>query len=129
MSGQIAYMVGSISSLYPHGAAKKLRLVAIAAAKRSPTAPDLPTFAESGLPGYQVNGWNGIVAPQGTPAALVKKLNAEIVAGFNAPDVLERLRKQSIELAVGAPEQMARHIRTEFARYSKLIKSIGLKVD
>ena len=129
ISGQIAYMVGSISSLYPHGAAKKLRLVAIAAAKRSPTAPDIPTFAESGMPGYQVNGWNGIVAPRGTPAALVKKLNAEIVAGFNAPDVLERLRKQSIELAVGAPEQMAQHIKSEFARYSKLITAIGLKVD
>jgi tripartite-type tricarboxylate transporter receptor subunit TctC len=129
MSGQIAYMVGSISSLFPHAAAGKLRLVAIAAAKRSPTAPDVPTFAESGMPGYQVNGWNGIVAPQGTPAAVVKKLNAEIVAGFNAPDVLERLRKQSIESAVGAPEQMAQHIRTELARYSKLIKTIGLKVD
>jgi tripartite-type tricarboxylate transporter receptor subunit TctC len=129
ISGQIAYMVGSISSLYPHGTAKKLRLVAIAAAKRSPTAPDIPTFAESGMPGYQVNGWNGIVAPRGTPAPLVKKLNAEIVAGFNAPDILERLRKQSIELAVGAPEQMAQHIKSEFTRYSKLINAIGLKVD
>ncbi|MGH8664666.1 MAG: Bug family tripartite tricarboxylate transporter substrate binding protein [Burkholderiales bacterium] len=129
ISGQIAYMVGSISSLYPHAVANKLRLVAIAAAKRSPTAPAVPTFAESGLPGYQVNGWNGIVAPRGTPAAVVKKLNAEVVAGFNSPDMLERLRKQSIESAVGAPEQMAQHIKTEFARYSKLIKSIGLKVD
>jgi tripartite-type tricarboxylate transporter receptor subunit TctC len=129
ISGQIAYMVGSISSLYPHAAASKLRLVAIAAAKRSPVVPAVPTFAEGGMPGYQVSGWNGIVAPRGTPAALVKKLNAEVVAGFNAPDVLDRLRKQSIELAVGTPEQMAQHIKSEFARYSKLIKAIGLKVD
>ena len=129
MSGQIAYMVGSISSLYPHAAAGKLRLLAIAAAQRSPTAPSIPTFAEGGMPGYQVSGWNGIVAPRGTPAALVKRLNADIVAGFNAPDVLERLRKQSIESAVGTPEQMAQHIKSEFARYSKLIKAIGLKVD
>jgi tripartite-type tricarboxylate transporter receptor subunit TctC len=59
----------------------------------------------------------------------VKKLNAELVAGFNAPDVLERLRKQSIESAVGSPEQMAQHVKSEFARYSKLIKAIGLKLD
>jgi len=129
ISGQIAYMVGSISSLYPHATANKLRLLGIAAAKRSPVVPAVPTFAEGGMPGYQVSGWNGIVAPRGTPAALVKKLNAEVVAGFNAPDVLDRLRKQSIELAVGAPEQMAEHIKSEFARYSKLIKAIGLKVE
>lgn len=129
ISGQIAYMVGSISSLYPHASANKLRLLGIAAAKRSAIAPAVPTFAEGGMPGYQVSGWNGIVAPSGTPAALVKKLNAEVVAGFNAPDVLERLRKQSIDLAVGAPEQMAAHIKSEYARYGKLIKAIGLKVD
>jgi tripartite-type tricarboxylate transporter receptor subunit TctC len=129
ISGQIAYMVGSISSLYPHASAGKLRLLAIAAAKRSATAPSVPTFAESGMPGYQVSGWNGMVAPRGTPPALVQRLNAEIVAGFNAPDVLERLRKQSIDSAVGTPEQMAQHIKSEFARYSKLIQAIGLKVD
>ena len=128
ISGQIAYMVGSISSLYPHGAANKLRLVAIAAAKRSPIIPSVPTFAEGGM-SYQVSGWNGIVAPRGTPPELIKKLNAEVVAGFNAPDVQERLGKQSIDSAVGTPEQMAQHIKSEFARYSKLIKAIGLKVD
>lgn len=129
ISGQISYMVGSISSLYPHATANKLRLLGIAAAKRSPAAPAVPTFAEGGMPGYQVSGWNGIVAPRGTPAPLVQKLSAEVIAGFNAPDVLDRLRRQSIELAVGPPEQMAEHIRSEFARYSKLIQAIGLKVD
>lgn len=129
ISGQISYMVGSISSLYPHATANKLRLLGIAAAKRSPAAPAVPTFAEGGMPGYQVSGWNGIVAPRGTPAPLVRRLSAEVVAGFNAPEVLDRLRKQSIELAVGPPEQMAEHIRSEFARYTKLIQAIGLKVD
>jgi tripartite-type tricarboxylate transporter receptor subunit TctC len=127
--GQIAMMLGSISSLYPSGAAKKIRLLAIASAKRSPGAPELPTFAESGMPGFQVSGWNCIVAPRGTSPAIVKRLNAEVVAGFGQADVLDRLKAQSIDSAVGTPEQLAAHIKTEFARYSKLIKTVGLKVD
>jgi tripartite-type tricarboxylate transporter receptor subunit TctC len=127
--GQISMMLGSISSLYPSGAAKKIRLIAIASAKRSAGAPELPTFAESGMPGFQVSGWNCIVAPRGTPPAIVKRLNAEVVAGFGQTDILERLKSQSIDAAVGTPEQLAAHIKTEFARYSKLIKSVGLKAE
>lgn len=129
IGGQIALMLGSISSLYPHGVTKKLRLVAVASGKRSAAAPEIPTFAESGMPGYQVSGWNCIVAPRGTPPEIIRRLNAEIVAGFNQPDILERLRKQSIDAATGTPEQLAAHIKSEFARYSKLIKTVGLKVE
>ena len=129
IGGQIALMLGSISSMYPHAAAKKLRLLAVASHKRSAAAPEIPTFAESGMPGYQVSGWNCIVAPRGTPPQIIRRLNAEIVAGFNQPDILERLRKQSIDPATGTPEQLAAHIKSEFARYSKLIKTVGLKVE
>jgi tripartite-type tricarboxylate transporter receptor subunit TctC len=129
IGGQIGVMLGSISSLYPHGAAKKLRLLAVASPKRSAGAPEIPTFAESGMPGFHVNGWNCIVAPRGTPPEIIKRLNAEVVAGFNQPEVIERLRKQSIDSAVGAPEQLAAHMKSEFARYSKLIKDVGLKID
>lgn len=129
ISGQIQFMLGSISSLQPHGVSKKLRLVAVASASRSATAPDLPTFAESGLPGYQVNGWNCIVVPAGTPRPIVERLNKAIVSGFAAPDIVERLRKQSIDPAVGTPEQLAAYIKSEFARYGKLIRSVNLKVD
>ena len=122
-------MLGSISSLYPHGVSKKLRLVAMASPKRAPGAPEIPTFAESGMPGFQVSGWNAIVAPRGTPPAVLKRLNAEIVAGFNQPDVVERLSKQSIEPVAGTPEQLAAYIKSERARYTKVIKAIGLKVD
>lgn len=129
VSGQINYMLGSISSLYPHSVTKRLRLLAVASAKRAGSAPAVPTFAESGMPGFQVNGWNGIVAPRGTPAAIVKRLNAEIVAGFAQPDVLERLRQQSIDPATGTPQQLAAHMKSEFARYDKLIKAVHLKIE
>ena len=129
IGGQIAYMLGSISSLYPHASTKKLRLLGVANAKRSPSAPEIPTFAESGMPGYQVSGWNCIVAPRGTPPQIVRRLNAEIVAGFRQPDVVERLRKQSIEAVAGTPEQLGAFIQSELARYRKLIKTVGLTVE
>jgi tripartite-type tricarboxylate transporter receptor subunit TctC len=129
ISGQISLMLGSISSLQPHAAVKKLRLLAVASSKRAAAAPDVQTFSESGMPGFQVSGWNAIVAPRGTPAPIVKRLNADIVAGFGEPDVQERLRKQSIDSATGAPEQLTAHMKTEFARYDKLIKAVNLKVD
>lgn len=129
IGGQIALMIGSISSLYPHATAKKLRLLAVASAKRSAAAPEIPTFAEGGIAGYRVSGWNALVAPRGTPQDVVKRLNTEIVAGFNQPDVLERLRKQSIDPATGTPPQLAAHIKAELARYDKLIKAVGLKVE
>jgi tripartite-type tricarboxylate transporter receptor subunit TctC len=129
ISNQISLMLGSISSLYPHAAVKKLRILAVASPKRAAAAPEVQTFAEGGMPGFQVSGWNGMVAPRGTPPQIVKRLNAEIVAGFNQPDVLERLKKQSIDPATGTPEQLAAHMKSEFARYDKLIKAVNLKVE
>jgi tripartite-type tricarboxylate transporter receptor subunit TctC len=129
ISGQINFMLGSISSLLPHAATKKLRLVAVASAKRAASAPELQTFAESGMPGFQVNGWNCIVAPRGTPSQIIKRLNTEIVAGFAQADVLERLKKQSIDPATGTPERLAAHMKSEFARYDKLIKAVNLRVE
>src|SRR5436190_6149859 len=127
--GQIQFFLGSISSVYPIGASKKIRMLAVAATKRTPSAPELPTFTESGMPGFQVNGWNCIVAPRGTPPQIIKRLNAEIVAGFKQPDVVDRLKKQSIEPVASTPEQLAAYIKSEHARYAKLIKAIGLTVE
>lgn len=129
IGGQIGLMLGSISTLYPHATAKKLRLLAVAGGKRSPAAPEIPTFAEGGVPGYQVNGWNCLVAPRGTPQAVIKRLNAEIVAGFGQREIVERLKVQSIDPAVGTPDQLAAYMKSELARYQKLIKAVGLKAE
>jgi len=127
VGGQIQYMLGSISSLLPH--VKKLKIVAVASAKRAASLPDVPTFAEAGMPDYRVSGWNGIVAPRGTPAAIIKRLNAEVAAGFKEPEVVERLRKQSIEPVAGTPEQFAAFMKSELERYRKLIKAVGMKLE
>ncbi|MBI4194636.1 MAG: tripartite tricarboxylate transporter substrate binding protein [Betaproteobacteria bacterium] len=129
IGGQIGLMLGSISSLYPHATAKKLRLLAVASAKRAAGAPEIPTFAEGGVAGFQVSGWNCIVAPRDTPPNVIKRLNAEVVTGFNQPDVIGRLRKQSIDAAVGTPPQLSAHIKSELARYRRLVTTVGLKID
>lgn len=129
IGGQISVMLGSISSLYPHATAKKLRVLAVASAKRSATAPELPTFAEGGLAGFHVNGWNCLVAPRATPPRVITRLNAEVVFGFNQADIRERFRKQSIDPAAGTPEQLAAYMKSEIARYHKLIKAVGLSAE
>lgn len=129
IGGQIGLMLGSISSLYPHATTKKLRLLAVASGKRSAAVPDVPTFSEAGMPGYQVSGWNCLVVPRGTPQSVIARLNADIAAGFRQPDLVERLRKQSIEPVAGTPGELAAHIKSELARYQKLIKAVGLKVE
>ena len=94
--------------------------------KRSGTAPDVPTFTEGGLAGFQVNGWNCVVAPRATPARIVARLNAAVMAEFAQADTMERLRKQGIDPAAGTPEQLAAYMKSEMARYAKLMKSVGL---
>ena len=127
IGGQISFMLGSISSLLPQ--AKKLKILAIASPKRSNSLPDVPTFREAGMANYQVSGWNCIVAPRGTPAPIVKRINAEIAAGFKQPDVVDRLVKQSIEPVAGTPEQLAAFMKSELERYRKLIKAIGMTLE
>ena len=129
IGGQISVMLGSISSLYPHATAKKLRTLAVAGAKRSAAAPELPTFAEGGLAGFQVHGWNCLVAPRATPLRVITRLNAEVVAGFNQADINERFRKQSIDPAAGTPDQLAAYMKSEIARYYQLVKAVGLSAE
>ena len=91
--------------------------------------PDIPTVAESGLPGYQTNTWNSLVVPRGTPAPIIQRLNTEVVAVLNEPEVQERLKQQGIDPDPGTPAQLAAHIKSEVARFDKLIKTIGLKPE
>ena len=91
MGGQVTMTFDNITTAWPLAKAGKLRALAVTTAKRSPIAPDVPTLAESGLPGYEVGSWQGVFAPAGTPPEIVKRLNAEIVKIINMPDVQEKL--------------------------------------
>ncbi len=129
IGGRCAYMFAGISAAQPHTVSGKLRALAVSTAKRSAAAPDIPTIAESGLPGYQMNTWNSLVVPRGTPMTIVQRLNTEIVGVLNEPEVKERLKQQGIDPDPGTPAQLAAFIKSEVARFDSLIKAIGLKTE
>ena len=127
LSGQIAYMFGGVSGMMPHAQSGKVRAIAVSSAKRSAAVPDIPTVAEGGLTGYGTNTWNSLVAPRGTPSAIVERLNTEVNGVLNQADVKDRLKRQGIDAEGGTQAQLLAHIKSEIVRYSVLIKQIGLK--
>ena len=123
------FMSGDLSTLMPQVRAGKLRALAITGAKRSALVPDLPTIAEAGVPGYEASGWVGILAPAGTPPAIVNRLNAEVNAILKLPDVRSQLAGNGADATGGSPEQFATFIEREIAKWAKIVKASGLKVE
>jgi tripartite-type tricarboxylate transporter receptor subunit TctC len=102
-------------------------VLGVSTAKRSQFLPAVPTIAEAGVPGYEVNSWTALFAPVGTPAAIVKSLNAEVEKALKQTDALDVLEKQGLEHAAGTPEEVASMIRTEVAKWTKVIRTMGIK--
>jgi tripartite-type tricarboxylate transporter receptor subunit TctC len=107
--------------------AKRIKALAISSRARFPALPDVPTFAESGLPGYESIGWFGFVAPAGTPPEVIARLNAAIVAALADPGVLERIRLLGAVPMPGTPEEFGRFIRAEYEKWAKVVKESGAK--
>lgn len=127
MAGQVQMLFVSIPSVLPHVQAGKLRAVAVSSAKRSASAPDIPTVAESGYPDFEYSNWNALFAPAGTPQQIVSKMNAEIVKILNDPEVNRRLTSQGADPAPGTPAALAKYMRTDHERWKKVISSAGIK--
>ena len=130
LSGQVQLMFDNLASSLPNVKAGKLRALAVTTLARSPAMPDLPTIAESGLPGFDLTTWFGLLVPAGTPHDIVVKLNAEIVRALNSKDMRERLEKMGAEPPPdNTPEHFAAFIRSEAAKYAKVVKASGARVD
>jgi len=129
MSGEVQLMFGTLVAILPHIKAGRLRALAVTGRNRSALLPEVPTLAESGLPGYEAGSWYGILAPAGTPSAIVGRLNAEINNAIWQPEVRERLAAEGAEVIGGTPEEFAVHIRSELARMKKLVREGGLRVE
>lgn len=129
MSGEIQLTPSGLLIAVPLIKAGRLKAIAVTGPKRVAAAPDVPTVAESGLPGYSVTGWWGILAPAKTPLPIVRRLNQEVAKALAAPDMKERLAADGIEPGGGAPEEFALMIQTEIATWSKVIKSAGIKAE
>ena len=127
LSGEISLYFGNIPTVIRQARAGKLRALAVTGAKRSPAAPDIPTVAESGVPGYEVSNWFGVAAPAKTPRAIVDRLNSEIVRALQSPDLRERLTGLGAEPVGNTPEQYTAFIHDEIAKWAKVIKSAGIK--
>ncbi len=125
LSGETTMTFGSLSALSPFVTTGKLRIIAVTGAKRSPLDPKIPTIAESGLKGYEMTPWYGLTAPRGTPTAIVDRLNTAVVAAIQSQETRERMMKVGYEPAGSTPQQLADYIRSELARYAKLVKTIG----
>ena len=129
VGGHIPLMVSSMLATLPQVRAGKLRVIAITTGRRSPAIPDVPTIAESGVPGYDATLWYGILAPAKTPEALVKRMNAELATTLKNADVVEKLSTQAVEPHHTTPEKFAALIRSEVAKWSKVITAAGVKTD
>lgn len=129
LGGRVQLSFASISSAVGHMKSGKLRAIATTGERRSSVAPELPTVAEAGLPGFEVGSFQGVFAPARTPASTIARLNREIVRGMNAPDSKARLATDGTETSDMSAEEFARWINTQVPMWTALAKSIGLKAD
>ena len=129
MGGQVTMTFDNITTAWTLAKAGKLRALAVTTANRSSVAPDVPTLAESGLPGFEVGSWQGVFAPVGTPPEIVKRLNAEIVKILNLPDVRDKLAGLGAELVGNTPEEFAVMVKAEVVKWADVVKKSGARVD
>ncbi|MGQ0749371.1 MAG: Bug family tripartite tricarboxylate transporter substrate binding protein [Betaproteobacteria bacterium] len=127
ITGQIDMMFNNLAAVTPHEKAGKLRVLALANGRRSAAAPQLPTMAESGVKGYAVEPWYGIVAPARTPKDIVSKLNATIVSFLKTPEVLQTFQQMGYEMIASTPEEFGVMIRTNIESFARVIEKAGIK--
>lgn len=129
LGGTIPLVYTAVAGAHGHVKSGKLKALAVSSAQRTSALPDVPTFVESGVPDFVVNSWVGLLAPAGTPAAVVTRLNTELNAVLNDATVREKLRVMGIEPAPGTPEQYRDEIRRDLDRYGAVVKSAGISVE
>jgi len=129
IAGQTDLCFNVVSSTLPNVRSGRLRAIAVTSAKRMPSEPDIPTVAESGVPGYEVNQWYGIIGPKGVPAPVVARLNGEVAKVLKTKEAADHLRNEGLVPASGTPEQFRTLIGNEIQLWRKVVADIGLKAE
>ena len=129
LSGQVEYLAGVISTGAPHVKSGKLRGLGVTSLKRSPILPDVPTIAEGGFAGFEASGWLGVAFPAKTPMTFVERMYKDSVATMAMPDVREQLQNAGLEPAVKDPAAFRGYVKSELAKWSRLIREAGIKAD
>jgi tripartite-type tricarboxylate transporter receptor subunit TctC len=126
-SGQVDWMIGSPISALPFIKGGRMRGIAVTSAARSKAMPELPTVAESGLAGYEVVAWFGMLAPAGTPAAVIDRLQAEAKRALNTPEVLRRMEIEGTDIVGSTPREFGIDVKAEFDKWRELVRKTGMK--
>ena len=129
LAGQVDVMFDNLPNVIQHVKAGKMKALGVSTVKRSPLAPEVPSISEAGVPGYDLSVWFGVLAPAGTPRDIIQRLNVEIVKILQSPDVKERFLKQGVDVQTGTPEQFDALVKSEVARWAKVIKDAGIRAD
>jgi tripartite-type tricarboxylate transporter receptor subunit TctC len=129
IGGEVQMTFASLPAALPHIRAGRVRALAVGSARRSPALPDLPTVAEAALPGFDVSAWNGILAPRGTPRAVVDRLNQELRRISQLPEIRERAAAQGAELVTSTPGEFATYIQAQIAKWGKVVGVAGVRAD
>jgi tripartite-type tricarboxylate transporter receptor subunit TctC len=129
MGGQVDMMFDNLPTALPHIKSGKLKALGLTSAKQNSAVPGVPTIAEAALPGYEASSWFGMFAPAGTPKEIVTRLNQILTKALATPEVRERLLSQGAEPVGNTPEQFADYVKAEIAKWEKVVKASGAKVD
>jgi len=129
IAGDVEFLFGSLPAVLPHAKSGRVRALAVGTPKRSPALPDVPTVAESGFPGFDASLWLAVMAPAGTPAAVVNRLNKEIVAVVRSPDAADALNKAGAEPTTSTPAELANMVKDGVRKYAAAVKRAGVKLE
>jgi len=127
IGGHVPMFFSGMPPAMPHVKAGKLRALAVTTTRRSPAAPDVPTMAEAGVPGFDISNWFAYFVPSGTPAEVISRLNSEVNRGLKQPDVREKLANVGAETVGTSPEELAKFVRSETEKFARLVKLSGAK--
>jgi len=129
VAGHVMLSLDSMQSIMPVIRDRRVKAIGIAAAKRSPAAPDIPTMAESGLPGFEVGSWYGLLAPAGTPREIITRLHSEVVKAVGSAEVRERFQSFGSEPLGNTPEEFTAQIKADIAKWAKVAKTANVRAD
>ena len=129
VGGEVSMLFNTVGSVQPSVKSGRLRALAVTTTSRSGALPDVPTMAEAGLPGFEMQSWFGLLAPAGTPRPIISRLNAETIKALNTPEMKSAIATMGANLMSGSPEQFAEHIKSEIGRFGEIVKAAGIKVE